>query len=99
MNVTKLLGNRVVIEPLPAATETPGGIVIPERQVKKQPIGHVRMIGTTDEACEPKGKALLDEIKVGDLVYTDVRQGAQDIDFAGQKCRVHSIYDVLCVLG
>lgn len=98
MNVTKLLGNRVLIEPLPAETSI-NGIALPERQIKKQPVGHVRLIGTTDEACEPKGKALLDEVNVGDLVYTDVRQGAQDVEFGGMKCRVHSIYDVLCKLG
>ncbi len=96
MKITEVLGARVLIMPIADETVTPGGIALPQNQVKRQPIGVVLMVGTGNG--DPKLAAQMAEIKVGDRVQTDTNFGAIEVDVDGKACRIHSIMDVQAVI-
>ena len=94
MNITQVLGNRVLVEPLPEATETDGGIYLPQRDRQKQAVGIVRMVGTGSDD-NVKLRAQMAEIAVGATVRVDHSFGSIDVEHNGKLCRIHSVADVL----
>lgn len=84
----KLLGNRVLIEPITPKSETPSGLILPDA-ARKQPFGIVRQLGS-----RMKEEAL----KVGDLVRVDTAYGSQDVKVNGKDWRIVSVLDVQAIL-
>jgi len=95
MKITRLLGNRILLEPLASETVTAGGIAIPERQVQKQPVGFVRMVGTGNG--DATLAADMAEMKVGQKVRVNTRMGGVEVSLEGVPHRIHSVMDVECI--
>ena len=96
MKLLKLLGTRLLIEPLPQTTQSAGGIAFAPNRLEKQPIGHVRMIGTP--VGDAKRDDLLAQFTIGDLVQVNHRYGSHDVLVDGKLHRIHSVDDVQVIL-
>lgn len=84
--------NRVVIEPLPAETVTPGGIIIPDTAQEKPQKGVVIAVSDEDE----KGKKPV--VKKGDLVFYGKYSGSE-FPFEGKDYLIMKENEVLAIIN
>ena len=86
-NKFRLLGKKVLIEPILRDKISPGGIEMPESWQDKTDVGFVRKIGS--EVKEP--------IKIGDRVFHQ-RMGNPNVELDGKIYKLVLESDVWCVL-
>jgi len=96
MNITKVLGDRVLIEPLPVEQVSAGGIELPQSVRGKQSVGIVRMVG--EGTGDPSMRALMAEIAIGQTVRTNINMGSVEVTFNNTKYQIHSVRDVEMIL-
>ncbi len=91
----KLLGDRVLVEPVEEKETKKGGIVIPDAAKEKPQEGIVRALGTgkTDD----DGKKIPFEVKVGDRVLVS-KYGGTEIKLGGKEYKILGCDDLLAVL-
>lgn len=98
MNVTRVLGNRVIIELINKEGITfRNGIALPQSATEKPSEGFIRSIGNGNG--DVKLQAQLDELTVGDRVKINTDTGSVAVMFDGHNCRIYSILDVQMILS
>lgn len=89
------LGNRVLVQRLPAE-EKQGGIILPESAKKKQEQARVIAIGTG--AKDAQGNVIEIPVKVGDIVLMEKYSG-QEVTLDGEEYMIIRADDLIAVVA
>ena len=96
MQVDRILGDRVLIAPIPAANITRSGIVLPDRAAHLQPKhGVVIAVGNLLTAAGQYKPCL--NVEKGDMVLLPPK-GGLEIDADGVRMAIYDSSDVLATL-
>jgi len=93
----KLLGGRVIVEPIEQEEMTAGGIILPETAKEKPQEGKVLAAGPGDRN-EHSGERIPMDIKVGDKVLFAKYSGTE-IKMDGKKLLIMRESDILAVVA
>ena len=91
----KPLGDRVLIEPLPAQEVTKSGIVLPESAKEKPAEGKIVALGTGK--TDKEGKKIAFEVKIGDKVLY-AKYAGDEIKIDGVEYKILKEEEILGVL-
>jgi chaperonin GroES len=89
------LFDNVLIKPLQAATQTAGGIYLPENAKEKPQIGEVMAVGPG--IVHPKGEVDKIVVKVGDKVYY-TKWGGNEVKVGNEEWKIVKQTDILAVV-
>jgi len=95
MNI-KPLGERVLVEPLSAAEQVKGGIIIPDTAKEKPQEGKVIALGTGK--LDDDGKVIPFNVKKGDVVLMP-KYGGTEVKMGGKEYQIMREEDILAVIG
>ena len=85
----KPIGFYVLVKPVPLKEKTDSGIILPESQVQQIPKGQI----------VAKGKAVTDEIKVGDQIQWSMENTvSQEFEHLGERHLLMNSQGIKCVL-
>lgn len=91
----KPLGDRVIVKPAEAETETKSGLVIPDTAKEKPQRGEVVAVG--EGKRDDKGERVPMDVKVGDVVVYG-KYGGQDIKIEGVEYKILEERDIYAVV-
>jgi len=91
----KPLGDRVIVKPAEAETETKSGLVIPDSAKEKPQRGEVVAVGEGKRNDE--GERIAMDVKVGDVVVYG-KYGGQDIKIDGVEYKILEERDIYAVV-
>lgn len=91
----KPLFDNVLIKPLQAATQTAGGIYLPENAKEKPQIGEVMAAGPG--IVNPKGEIEKMVVKVGNKVYY-TKWGGNEVKVGNEEWKIVKQTDILAVV-
>lgn len=91
------LDDRVVIDPLEAATVTPGGIIMPDNARGRPSKGTVVAVGPGRFIADSMDQRMPCQVKEGDTVLFTLYAG-DDIDVGGKAMKIMKDSDILGVL-
>jgi len=92
----KPLGDRVIVKPAEAETETKSGLVIPDSAKEKPQRGEVVAVG--EGKRNDDGERIAVDVKVGDVVWYG-KYGGQDIKIDGVEYKILEERDIYAVVA
>ncbi len=92
----KPLGDRVIVKPAEAETETKSGLVIPDTAKEKPQRGEVIAVG--EGKRDDDGKRIPMDVKVGDVVVYG-KYGGQDIKLDSVEYKILEERDIFAVVA
>ncbi len=92
----KPLGDRVLVQPVEAAVESKGGIIIPDTAKEKPQEGKVIAVGTGK--LDDNGKVIPFNVKKGDRVLLP-KYGGTEVKIDDQEYQIVREDDILGVIG
>lgn len=105
MQITRLLGNRLLVRFLDQPKPQINGIHVPIHVIPKNPRAVVILIGEGRSGMGKRGvksfrfrtnhaRELMSEVQVGDIVQINTKMGNVKVSYKGQDCSIVSTLDV-----
>ena len=91
----KPLGDRVIVKPAEAETETKSGLVIPDTAKEKPQRGEIVAVG--EGKRDDDGERIAMDVKVGDVVVYG-KYGGQDIKIEGVEYKILEERDIFAIV-
>ena len=91
----KPLGDRVIVKPAEAETETKSGLVIPDTAKEKPQRGEIVAVG--EGKRDDNGERIAMDVKVGDVVVYG-KYGGQDIKIDGVDYKILEERDIFAIV-